>query len=160
MSSSKLFVIHQDNRLYTIQTIKHALIVASTNVVKTRQLADTLHRYNARTDRLLNKCRMYQTDCLYICENPASTYSANDITVSYVDVDDVDGKDFLTRLYEFNNLKLFFMEDFDLDESESSPLLSIQGVTLEYTPLSDAPSSMEEQNDKMINYLEGLLKKT
>lgn len=160
MSSSKLFVIHQDTKLFTIQTVKHALIITSMDDRKIQSLANTIYTYNKETHKLLNKCRMYQTDSLHIYENEGSIYTIKEIAASYIDINDEESKDFFTRLYDYNNVKLFYMENFDFDRSVHPPLLCIQGVTLEYTPLSDASISTEDHHSKIINYLEGIIKKT
>ena len=158
MSISRLFVLHEQSKLYTIQTVSNALVIASNDLSNMHNLKHSLQAHHAKTGRTPNKCRMHLADRLYVsCDDHTKdkTFDARNIEVSFVNFRDDDGMHLLERVYDYNNAKIFLAEDFMMDESAS--VMTIHGSVLEYLPFSSFAITDEEQCNNKKRYLEKLI---
>lgn len=154
---SMMFLLNHNEKLFTIQTLGHAVVIGSKDLNKLQEFKQSLQLHFTNTKKMPNKCRWYSTDRLHIySDTKYNTMSqnklhANDISVSYIDIRDDDGVDLISRLYKYNNIKLFLLDDFTWSDGDSN--MSLDGNTLEWYP----DFSLSLTNEIRIAYLENII---
>ena len=153
-----MFILHHNEKLFTVQTLGHAVVIGSKDLNKLQEFKQSLQLHFNNTQKVPNKCRWYSTDRLHIysdtkCNNTASQnkLDANDISVSYMNMHDEEGMDLIRRLYKYNNLKMFLLNDFIWGEEDS--YVTLDGNTLECHP----PFSLSLTDEIRIAYLENII---
>lgn len=137
MGSRFLFLLHQNNQLLTIQTINESLIVASTHKDDLQKLMLTLKEHKAKTNKWLNRCRMYNENVLHLTEQNMSTDDSL-IQMAYLDMNDEGCVQTLHNMYYIHGMRVFLMSEYNEGMYEpETPLLSIQGLTLQKGPSQD-----------------------
>lgn len=141
MCSRFWFVLHRNNQLFTIPTVKEPLIVVSTHKETIRGLMNTLRKHKVKTNKWMNKCRMHNENVLYLTEQDGAIDTASLIQMAYIDLNDEGCVQTLHTMYNIHKMRVFMMTDFvysEEDASPDSPLLSVQGLTLHNGPPEDS----------------------
>lgn len=153
-----MFLLHHNEKLFTIQTLGHALVIGSKDLNRLQEFKQSLQLHFTNTKKIPNKCRWYSTDKLHIYSDTKynnttsrNKLHANDISVSYMDIRDDDSVDLISRLYKYNNIKLFLLDDFVWSRGDSD--VSLDGNTLEWYP----NFSLSLTNEIRIAYLENII---
>lgn len=132
------FVLHQNNQLLTIQTIKEPLIMASTHKDTMQCLMHTLREHKVKTNKWLNKCRMYNENVLHLTEQSAGVDDSLLIEMAYLDMNDEGCVQTLRNMYYIHKMRVFMLSDYTYsEEAPDVPLLSVQGLTLQNGPSKD-----------------------
>ena len=157
MASSLLFLLHHNDKLFTVHTLGHALIIGSRDLDRMRSFKRLMDAEYRGSRRVPNKCRFYTSDCLHICsdtERPnmvADGFDSRDISVAFFDTNMAAGVDLLHMVYGFNRAKLFMLEGFEWDPKNA--YVALEGHTME-CPLNpiDTPTDATR-----IAYLENIV---
>ena len=151
-------MLHHNEQLFTVQTLGHAVVIGSRDVNKLQEFKRSLQLNFNNTQKVPNKCQWYSTDRLHICSGTSlkkkisgRTLDPIDISVSYMDSCDDDGVDLISRLYKYNNIKLFLLDDFTWNGGDSN--VALDGNTLEWYP----DFSLSLTHDIRIAYLENII---
>lgn len=147
MASGYWFLLHQNNKLLTIQTIKDPLIVASTHKETMNGLMHVLREHKVKTNKWMHKCRMYNENVLHLIEQEPIDGSL--IQMAYLDMNDDGCVQTLRNMYYIHNMRVFMMTDFDFSVEDETPLLSVQGFALQ-----NGPSKENEDFMNIHDYLD------
>lgn len=128
------YILHQNNKLLTVQTVKEPLIISSTDKEQMQSLMRTIQKHKISTAKWINKCRMYNENVLHLTEQKFSTHD-NLIQMAYLDMKDVGCMQTLRNMYDIHNMRIFMMSDFTYTNNDEIPLLSIHGMALHNGPL-------------------------
>ena len=135
--SDKCYIIHHNNKLFTIPTLKENLVISSENPKILNKFTCVLKNHKLLHDKWLNKCRLRTRHSVYLSETSKENYDLDILSITDIDIKQLYQLDHeqLNRMYGIHNMKLFIMEDFQYDNLEQ-PLLSIQGFTLEISHIN------------------------
>lgn len=128
MSNNSFYIIQQNNRLLTVQTVKNPVVLASKSPYKIKLLVNTLQEHKANHNKWINQSRMCTSDTLFLVEN-TSRFKEDIIEASRFDFNDPNDAYDIVKMYHFQKLRIFLVDDFHLDPT--LPMLSLNGSLLE-----------------------------
>ena len=127
-SGSSFYIIQQNNRLLTVQTVKNPIVLASKNQQKIKSLVNTLQNHKEIHNKWINQSRMCTSDTLFLVEN-TSRFKDNKIEASKFDFEDPKDAYDIVKMYHFQKLRIFLVDDFQFDSN--LPMLTLNGYLLE-----------------------------
>ena len=152
-----MFVLHHNDKLFTVQTLGHALVLGSRDLDRMLSFKRLMDAEYSGARYVSNKCRLYTKDRLYLCSGAersktvGSDFDPSDISVAYLDTSMPTGADLLHKVYGFNRAKLFMLEGFEWDKENA--YVALEGHTMEYPSESHVPPT----NAETIAYLENIV---